>query len=89
MDIEEKAKELEARFDSIINKLENKTLGEEESKKKNSHLHIFVETSLLNKLKEEAEDNAMSLSEWCRKKLRGNSQLDRIETKLDKLLKEI
>ena len=54
--------------------------------KKNAHLHILIETSKLNKLKKEAEENGVSLGHWCRKKLRKEYQLDRIENKLDKLM---
>ena len=55
--------------------------------KKNNQLHIFIETKLLNALQEEARKNEVSLSEWCRSKLRKKPQLDRIEGKLDKVLK--
>lgn len=55
--------------------------------KKNSHLHILIETNLLTKLKEEAQERGMSLGQLCRYKLRKQSQLDRIEGKLDNLLK--
>jgi hypothetical protein len=56
--------------------------------KKNSHLHILIETNLLNKLKEEAKERKVSLGQLCRSKLRRQSQLDRIEGKLDKVLKK-
>jgi len=55
--------------------------------KKNSHLHILIETSLLNKLKVEAEERKTSLGQLCRNKLRKQPQLDRIEGKLDRLVK--
>ena len=63
-----------------IDKVYNKTL------KKNSHLHIMIETEVLEAMKKEAQKSNISLSEWCRQKLRENGQLDRIENKLDKLL---
>lgn len=56
--------------------------------KKNSHLHILIETSRLNKLRQEANEKEVSLGELCRKKLRRQAQLDRIEGKLDKVLKK-
>jgi hypothetical protein len=56
--------------------------------KKNSHLHILIETNLLNKLKEEAQEKKISLGQLCRSKLRRQPQLDRIEGKLDKLIKK-
>lgn len=55
--------------------------------KKNSHLHILIETNLLNKLKEEAQEKKMSLGQLCRTRLRKQSQLDRIERKIDRILK--
>ena len=56
--------------------------------KKNSHLHILIETSLLNKLKREADEKHLSLGQHCRMRLRKRPQLDRIEGKLDKVLKK-
>ena len=38
--------------------------------KKNSQLHIHIETELLEKLKREAEQNYITISELCRLKLR-------------------
>ena len=54
--------------------------------KKNNQLHIFIETKLLNALRKEADDKGVSLSELCRSKLRKRPQLDRIESKVDRLL---
>ena len=56
--------------------------------KKNNQLHIFIETTLLDNLKKEALGKEVSLSEWCRSKLRKRPQLDRIEEKVDKLTKK-
>lgn len=55
--------------------------------KKNSHLHILIETNLLNKLKEEAQEKKISLGQFVRTRLRKQLQLDRIEEKLDRVLK--
>jgi len=52
---------------------------------KNSHLHLTMETSLKEFLKEEATKNSMGLSEYCRQKIREESRLQKIE----KLLLEI
>lgn len=54
--------------------------------KKNSHLHILIETNLLNKLKEEAKEKKVSLGQLSRDRLRKQPQLDRIEGKLDGVL---
>jgi len=56
--------------------------------KKNSHLHILIETSLLNCLKKEAEEKKISLGQYCRNRLRKQYQLNRIEAKLDRILKK-
>ena len=55
------------------------------SKNKNSQLHLMIETQVINKLKEDAKTSGFSLSEYCRRKLTGDNQLDRIEKKIDKL----
>ena len=55
--------------------------------KKNSHLHILLETSLLNKIEKEAKERSISVAELVRQKLRENSQLNRIESKIDRLTK--
>ncbi|MCK4650030.1 hypothetical protein KAT36_02250 [Candidatus Pacearchaeota archaeon] len=54
--------------------------------KKNAQLHLLVETRFVAKLKKEAEECNTGFSEYCRKKLWRNPQLDRIERKLDKLI---
>lgn len=57
--------------------------------KKNAQLHLVIETKQLNKLRVEAEDKKISLAELCRVKLRRQPQLDKIERKLDKVLKKV
>lgn len=54
---------------------------------KNAHLHIVLESELLNRLKLEAKKRSISVSELCRIKLQDNLQLDRIEIVLNKILK--
>lgn len=54
----------------------------------NSHIHLLIETDFKEKLKKEAEEKRISMAELCRQKLRGNNQLDRIERKIDKILKD-
>jgi len=56
--------------------------------KKNAQLHFVIEVREINKLKNEAEEKKISLSELCRVKLRKNTQFDRIEGKLDRILKK-
>jgi len=47
--------------------------------KKNSQIHLVMETKLLNELKRKASEKGLSTSEFCRQKLRDDTQLDRIE----------
>jgi hypothetical protein len=56
------------------------------TEKKNHQLHFLVEKSLMGSLKLEADNRNISLGENCRRKLRNENQLDRIEKKLDKIL---
>ncbi len=74
----------------IIDKLENLNVSIESritKLKKNSHLHMNIDTKSMNEIKEKAKEQDISMAEWCRRKLRGDSQLDRIEGKLDKFIK--
>jgi hypothetical protein len=47
--------------------------------KKNSHIHIVIETSFKEALKREAKSQNMYFSEFCRNKLREDLNLLRIE----------
>jgi len=55
----------------------------------NSHIHLLIETSLKEKLMKESKEKGISISEFCRTKLKESSQLDRIEEKLDGVLKRV
>ncbi|MDH3353451.1 MAG: hypothetical protein OEL87_03315 [Nanoarchaeota archaeon] len=59
------------------------------SGKKNSHLHFAIETSVVNRLKNEASCENISLSELCRRKLREDPREDLILRKLDIIIKKI
>ena len=52
----------------------------------NSHIHVVVKTEFMNKLKNRAKEKMMTVSEYCRLKLQVDSQLYRIEEKLNQLL---
>ena len=84
---EETFDEIMVHLKSIEQKLGKKVHNKEESKKKNSHLHMFLETSLMNKIRNEANEKSISIAELVRQKLRVNPQLDRIENKLDSIIK--
>ena len=53
---------------------------------KNSQIHLSLETSLKEKLIKEAEEKGICLSELCRQKLKGETQLDRIERMMKKFI---
>ena len=54
--------------------------------KQNSQLHITLDSEFLNFLRKEAQDNNICLAELCRRKLRENSKLERIEVMLKEVL---
>lgn len=54
---------------------------------KNSRLCIPIETSKKEQIKLEAYEEGVSISEFCRKKVRESSQLLRIELMLQKLIR--
>ena len=56
--------------------------------KKNSQIHILIETEIKQKLEKEAKEKGMDLSKLCRNKLGGNEQLDRIEEILKVISRE-
>lgn len=67
--IEDKLDNIQIKLEKIIRKVG----------KKNSHLHILIETPLLNKLKEEAKLKELSLAELCRRKLNSDFQFNLVE----------
>jgi hypothetical protein len=72
--------------EEVLTKLKKvNSLIEQESKNKNSQLHIYLDTSLLNKLKREAKEQGTSLSLLCRKRLRDSYTLENIKTDLEEL----
>lgn len=80
-DLGQRVKEKNSKIETLNGTSQSNNLSE----KKNSHLHILLETSLTNKLKAEAENKNVSIAELVRQKLRGDEQLDRIERKIDSL----
>ncbi|MBU0760507.1 MAG: hypothetical protein KJ600_06570 [Nanoarchaeota archaeon] len=49
----------------------------------NAHLHFVVDSVLLEKLKKEALERGMNVSELCRERLREGDRLERIEERLE------
>ncbi len=100
MEAEDKLDNAIGRMDNWITKI-NKLIDEKEintskkevkekpiSEKKNYPLHLLIEKSLKDKLKKEAEEQKISLGEYCRRKLRDDKQLNRIERKIDKIIEK-
>ena len=80
-------------LDEIEIKLKKKVEEKEQNEKhffhegkKNSHIHLLLETNLKEKLMGEAKEKCISISELCRQKLRDDTQLDRIEMKINNIL---
>ncbi|VVB82722.1 Uncharacterised protein [uncultured archaeon] len=87
MTVEEKLDELEVLIKNLKNKIERKQQYiPPMNEKKNSHLHIMIENSLMNKIEKEAKEKGIAVAELVRQKLKRNSQLDRIEGKIDKII---
>ncbi len=53
--------------------------------KKNSQIHLFLETELKEKLEKEAQGQNISFSELCRQRLRDNDRLSKIEYVLEQI----
>jgi hypothetical protein len=57
--------------------------------KKNYLLCLRLETEVLEKLKKQANEEDVTVSELCRKKLGGCTRLDKIEMILEELSKKL
>jgi hypothetical protein len=53
---------------------------------KNAQVHLVLESSKLKELKDKSIDLGISLNSYCLSRIFSNSQLDRIEYQLKKLL---
>jgi hypothetical protein len=73
--------------EEIITKLRKikKYVDKDEKKNKNSQIHLFVETGLLNQLKNEAKKQGVSVYSLCRQKLRNDYDLKTIKESLNEL----
>ena len=57
--------------------------------KKNSKIHVFLETDLKEQLKKQAENEGISFAELCRRNLRESSKLNKFESMLEQIQKSI
>ncbi len=57
--------------------------------KKNYKLHLWIESDLFDKLRNQARDSNMAFTDFCRQKLRGNSQLLNIEIILSDIVRKL
>lgn len=46
----------------------------------------MIPTPVLGEIRKKANEQNISMAEWCRRKLRGDDQLDGIEEKLDNVV---
>lgn len=56
--------------------------------KKNTQLHLVVETDFFERLKKQAQEEGTTISELCRQKLKECSRLTKIELMLENLIKK-
>ncbi len=68
-----------------LDRLEEQLEKFESKLKKNAHLHVMISTGVLEEIRQKALEQDISIAEWCRRKLRGDEQLDRIEQKIEGL----
>ena len=74
------------KLDELEAKLSGCVVKAERAVKENAQLHLMLDSGLFEEMKQKADHQGISLSEWCRNKLRDDSQLDRIERKIEELL---
>ena len=73
-------------IDEIEAKLHKHTAKVEKAIKKNAQLHIMIESGIVEEMTRKADRSGVTLSERCRNNLKDESQLDRIERKLNLLM---
>ena len=56
--------------------------------KKNSQIHLMIETSSRQMLEKESKERCISLAELCRQRLRENDELFKIKQMLEEVLKK-
>ena len=56
---------------------------------KNSHIHLFVETCVKDRVKQEAKEFDISMSELCRQKINRNHPLNKIDLRLERIEKKL
>jgi len=81
--LEELMIEVEAKLNNKLKALPSIKRSRDFGAKKNHPMHFMVEKGLVESLRAEAKENNISMGELCRRKLRDDSQLDRIEMKID------
>jgi hypothetical protein len=57
--------------------------------KNNSEIHLKLETDLFEKIKRQAIEDGVSISEICRRRIKENPQLTRIEFLMNDLNKRL
>jgi hypothetical protein len=57
--------------------------------KKNSEIHLKLETDLFERIKKQAIEEGITISEVCRRRIKENSQLTRLEFLIGDLNKRL
>ena len=55
--------------------------------KKNSQIHFHLDTESYEKIKKEAREKGITVSELCRARIKEGDRLERIENMFDKVVK--
>jgi len=57
--------------------------------KKNSKIHLWIETDLKRSIERQAREEGISVCEFCRRRLREYSRLARVEIIVEKILSKL
>ncbi len=57
--------------------------------KKNTKIHFWIESEVKQFIEKQAQEEGLTISDYCRNKLKDNSRLIRIEMMLEEVLKRI
>lgn len=54
--------------------------------KKNCKIHLWLETELKESIEKQAEEEGISICEFCRRRLRDNSKIIKMEMMVERIL---
>ena len=56
--------------------------------KKNTKIHFWIESEIKQAIEKQAQEEGLTISDYCRNKLKDSSRLIRIERMLEEVLKK-